>query len=812
MLKGNFNSGKGFINTAARNALSIAVGAVSFSLLAYEVMIPRLLSVVLSYHFVFAVLSLSILGLALGGLITHLLRLASVEKEESGVYFLKLFGALCSASVSGSLLGVVAISNLDVAKGDVLWYVLPTTVPYVIGGAFLAALYGSFPNVVAWTYGADLVGAAIGAVGAVVLMDFGGAVGPTLFLGVVSSAGVLTLLFVDRGRLLNKANVAPILSFGFCVTVTTADYLGCISLEVSPGRNPQKEMYESLTVYQGRIIETRWTSFGRTDLVAYPERHHMDFYLDGTAGSPMYRVVREGIDNEGWVSELENFVGYFPLKYLGSNEKNKSLVIGPGGGRDVLLGRLAGVKKIVAVEVNADIVNIARKYEWYNGGLYNNENDVQVVIQEGRSYMRRQNGTFDVIMMSLPVTNTSRSIEGFSLTENYLFTVESIGDYLGCLAENGRLIVVAHNDIELLRLLLLTLKAFALKGVKTSEAMGHIWVVSSGDYLALVVKKSPFERKECFAAYREAVRLGYRMEESFFPFLPVPSGVNRSLVALERNWLTVEDLISEVRMKGFDIRPVWDNNPFFYKFETGLPTLVGPVASSALSVLVVITVMFILWLRKRSSAKRSAGMGEDSKGLPLRFTLMFFVIGIGFICVEVSLTQRFCLVFGEPVLTTAFVVSSILLCGGAGSVLVGEVKGVNLDRWIRLACGGVALGIFASEVIGEGLIKVMLPWPREGQIALAFLSVAPIGMLMGIPFPLGVRALKKVGWNEAVPWMWCFNGVASVIGACLAVSVATEFGFRTVLLTCACCYSLVFLLFRDWKLQVFPFGKVQGEP
>ena len=134
-------------------------------------------------------------------------------------------------------------------------------------------------------------------------------------------------------------------------------------LHVPIGDNAEKEIYDSLKHFEGEIIETRWSAFGRTDLVQYDKiPEHLDIYLDGTAGTPMYAFNGNVENPNPKVAELRTFPGYFPFQFFDPEQKDTSLIIGPGGGRDVLIALLGGTKKITAIEVNLDLVEIVKDY------------------------------------------------------------------------------------------------------------------------------------------------------------------------------------------------------------------------------------------------------------------------------------------------------------------------------------------------------------------------------------------------------------------------------------------------------------------
>ena len=130
-----------------------------------------------------------------------------------------------------------------------------------------------------------------------------------------------------------------------------------------------------------------------------------------------------------------------------------------------------------------------KKYSEFNGGIYNGFPGVKVIAEEGRNFIRSTKENYDIIMLSIPVTKTSRSPEGFALTENFLFTVDSINDYLNRLNKDGRLVVVAHQDIEIFRLVFTGLSALKKRGISPQEAMKHIYTVGPEMFPVFVLKK-----------------------------------------------------------------------------------------------------------------------------------------------------------------------------------------------------------------------------------------------------------------------------------------------------------------------------------
>ena len=767
---------------------------VSFSLIAFEIALSRLLSVLLSYHYVFAVLAIALLGLGGGGIFLHLFhRSGCSEKKPAGDF--PFWAAIFALTVSFSIILGLRLGASFRALDNIFFYGLLFLIPFFFVGILLARVYREFPADSAKIYGFDLVGAACGSFGCLLLLDLLGVVSTVFLLGVLSSAAALLLAGMQPPG--KKKWIIPGFGFMMLALVFGVERGGFYQPGVPIGKNPEKEIHDVLygPSIRGEIVETRWSAFGRTDLVKlrdYPEQ--MDIYLDGTAGSPMYRFTGDA-GNPGPVIERlkTTFPGYFPFLSLRDGERDDALIIGPGGGRDVLLALMGGVKNITAVEVNKDLVDMVRRHSLFNGGIYRDLKNVQVVVEEGRHFLKRHKGKYDLIMLSLPVTNTSRSLEGFALTENFLFTTEAIADYWGHLSEEGRLLVVAHDDIEALRLLSLALAFFRTNGVDEKQAMSHIYIVGSEDYLVFVLTKKPLDHQETAFLYQAMHPLGYNPGISFFPGVRAP--LNPALAALERGEKTAAELRALVKERGYDIDPVSDNNPFFYNFEKGLPKSVSLIlwASSFLLLFIAVVPFFM----KRNCRTSPQGTRSYRTGLLFRAVLLFSMLGVGFMVIEISLMQRFALFLGRPVFSLAALLFSLLAGAGMGGLWSKKLSMTRMTRGIALASLGVTVIVLGYNLILPLIFDRLLGLSFVMRIAVAVVLVVPLGFFMGIPFPLGIQMLKEIQLEHLIPWMWGINGLGSVWGSTFAIAVSIRYGFMEALIAGAASYFVVFLFFRS---------------
>jgi hypothetical protein len=792
------------INRGTWWLLLVGVFLTSFSLLAFEITLARLLSVLLLYHFVFAVVSIALLGLGAGGIFVHFFR-PQIPSGDNRFGSLALFASLISLSIPLSVILMIQIGYVDAIRDNILFYCFLLFIPFFFTGVLLAEVFRMFPAISARIYGADLVGAAVGSLGVILVLDILGGINTVFLLGVMASmAALLFALKVLRKNF--RRLVISTVSFLIVSILLVTNLIGAYLPDIPTiGTNPVKDIHRALygTSFEGKIIETRWSAFGRTDLVEFSNHpESMEIYIDGTAGMPMYRFSGDFSDPEATINSLKtDFTGYFPFLFLEEQERNNALVIGPGGGRDVLLALMGGVGQVTAVEVNKDLVDMVCEYAWYNGGIYTDFENVRVVVDEGRNFLKRQKEKYDIIMLSLPVTQTSRSLEGYSLTENFLFTTESINDYLEHLTDEGRLVVVTHDDVTVWKLISVSLAALNERGVSDTAAFNQIYMLGLGSanvYPLFVLKKTPFEPAQVLIRHERMRQLGYDPTLSYFPYISEAGMVNPLLIALSSGEIAFNDIEKNLAKEmGMDISPATDNSPFFYKIDVGLPQPVSLVLwLSIIMMLLVLLVPPAYWKwrpTQRETRLRSKGSSNQSL---LTSVVLFSMLGIGFMLVEISLIQRFVLYLGQPVLSMAILLFSLLVGAGMGSLYSGRLTSERIIKGIAIA----SLSVVAMVVIYTFILPLIFNQLLGLELAIRLLAMVvillPLGFVMGFPFPLGIRLLKEMKTEKHIPWMWGINGVGSVLGSVMTIAIAISFGFTQALLVGAVCYFIVFLTFR----------------
>lgn len=778
----------------------LAVFLISLSILIFEIALTRIFSVMLSYHFVFAIVSAAMLGLGVGGFLYARL---GAEVRERTIWTGALIYAL-SLAVSVTLILTLPILRSPDLAGVRTWvYIALAIVPFVAGGFTVAGLFRRFPEGGSLLYASDLVGAASGALLVVPAMDAWGGVNVVFLAATAAAAGALLLGIPRRRRVLPA--LAALLTFAGLFAAFTQAGPGP---SVPIADDPNKEMFGMLTdpSLGARVVESRWSSFGRTDLVASDAvPHAMQLFVDGAAGSPMYDWNALRTDRR-LRTQLQMHSGEsFPFPLLKPAEKRSALILGPGGGRDVVAALLGGVKQITAVEVNPDVVKIVRDYSDFNGGIYSGRSGVTAVVGDGRAFVRTTDKRYDLIMAAIPVTKSSRSVEGYALTENGLFTVEAMSQYLDRLTSRGRLVFVAHNDVEIYKLIALVLAAYRAQGMSETKAMQHLYTVGSEMMPALVVQKQPLTPKEANAIHSRLHRQGFDRGALFVPLVRQQAlgdlrMFDPALVDISTGATTMAQVAGRA---DYDLRPATDDRPFFYKYERGLPSPFGVFA--VLLGLAAAALIVLVSLPRTSGPTPTSRhfVGHLRRHPRLKgYLVLFFALGLGYMLVEIAFFQKLTPYIAQPQIALTVLLFSLLLGGGIGSALTS----------LPVRCRQRLATPLSLSVAGLVTLLAFV-FPRAFELGLdprvaATMLVLPLGILMGGLFPLALRGLSKDGFEGHTALLWGVNGVASVLGSALAMIIGLSWGFSGALFLGAGVYLGVAALFAslmtsaDWRLAV----------
>lgn len=781
----------------------------SLSALVMEVAMTRIFSVSLWYQFGFMIISTALLGFGASGAY-----LAVRRGALTGDLYGKLsrHATLFSASILVTFAVMVNIpldplkpllpetanpgaATVELVAYMLLYYTL-VVIPFFFAGLTLGTALSAWAEQIGTLYFADLLGAGLGCLvavlalsaltgqGVVVLASIGAALAALLFS--------LQRLHQARGQGAEAAGgrrqgLGPVL---------LAVYALALALLVLPRADRLYDLYippsKPLSIAQDKarfpdmqLEYTGWTPFSRIDVMWQPGMKGQAWGLSGAYQGPLPEQKfitidaaamtainrwsgRDHPEELAWVNALPSSLVY-RLK-----QQPNVLIIGPGGGVDVLVPWFNGAAQITAAEINPRIVEIMRaRYRDFSGGLYTDLPNVRVEVAEGRNFVARSQDVYDVIQFSQVDTWAAASAGAYSLTENYLYTKDAFLDYLSHLSPDGMLAIGRwYFEPPGQALRLVTIGAAALEEIGVENPAQHFIVVRAGDTATMIMKKSPFTGEEID-------RLRQIAEPLDFSLIYAPDMAGEAGNAFV-DFFNATDKAQFYAAYPLDVTPTTDDRPFFFEyygwtnfgtFRSGKLTLTVLLVQAALLSLALI--LWPLWRFRRD--------GLSTVGTR-RFLIYFAALGIGFIFIEIGLLQRFVLFLGYPTFALAVVLFSLLTFSGVGSALSNRLvaQGSDPRRGQRIVIPALAGLAVLYILFLPPIFKAGLGWALPARIAFSVLLLAPLGLLMGMPFPLGIRLVTRTN-SPLVPWAWGVNGCASVLGSILAVMLAQSVGFAWVM-------------------------------
>ncbi len=742
----------------------LSVFLITLSGIVFEVGLTRIYSASVWYHFAFVAVSVALLGWGLGGFTVHLLK----RKLQMSLNAAAVITAIYAAAIPLCLWLLVRFP-FEMERLP-LYFLAPLT-PFFLAGMALSILFDLHRAQAGSLYFADLVGAAMGAVVVTLLLHWLGGEA-TLLSGAMAAAVAAVSLATGRGRSVETqtAGYAPgLLSIRVAAIAVLFLTAGAAFsdikfgiLRVVPGTT--KAMRTQMDAAPGsRITQTGWNAYSRIDAVEGVNGNELArLYIDSDA----WTDVREWDGRIESARDLRDSFRALPFRLVPEAE---TLIIGPGGGPDVVAALASGAPKVTAVEMNPLMLKFVRNYGARAASLYDRA-DVEAVLSEGRNFISRTDRKFDIILLGFVDSWASVASGGLSLSENYLYTAEAFRAYYEHLTDRGMLVILRW-DSDIPRLV--SNSVANLGAAAASERIVTLMEKQSAAdqpaQMLFMLRKTPFAEGEL----TEIKDKWSQVDPIIMPRGPAPALIGDVL----EGKMTLDQY--EAQSTRF-VGPVMDDSPFYFAIERpfGMP---ASIAESLFKWLFVpslaLLAVFALFGRPRQS---SVG--------PYAGSLIYFAaLGFGFITIELALLQNLILLVGHPIFTLSVLLFTLLAMGGIGSALSHRVP-----MW--LACAGVA-NIGGLEAIALPRLVPELLWlPLWGRIGCAMLLIAPLGLVMGMPFPSGLR--RSGGSLPEPPFYWGLNGIMSVIGSIATVFVALMAGFQAAMLMGSACYVLAALASR----------------
>lgn len=805
------------------------VGLTSLATLMFQVALTRIFSVALWHHFAFMVVSIAFFGYGASG--TFLMIIPKTRCTPPG---LSRLAFILSVTI---LLSYWCSNRIPFDPARITWdryqwiYLLACyavlAIPFFFAGLILALVYTHNSDKIGHLYAWDLTGAGLGCTGIFLVYSRVGEAGSVLAVCLIAS--LASLVFSAGGW---KLNLVRFFWMGIlCVfLVTSPEFL---NIKISP--------YKTLNValrYPGsRLLETRWDAAGRIDViesgaVRFAPGLSLQFHgsLPHQIGMCLDAGKLNAVTQFSGKREEIAFTEFLPasLPYYMLGTPNNVLIMEPMGGLDILIARYHGAKKIVTTHSNPLFVRLMMgPMKAFSGNLYGD--NVDVVQEQGRSFLLRAPLASDVIQ--LPVTDSLGGLSSglYGLAEDYTLTVEAFKTYIGALTPDGLLSVTQYllppprHEIRLAAVASAALKAMGIK-----EPERHIAAIRTWGTFTLVIKRNPFtipdvQRIKAFCGRLRFDLVYYpgmvRAEANVFNRFPGP--IYHDMIEKVLNPNKREAFYEEYV---FDVRPVTDDRPFFYhsfRMDKVVP-LYRAVGNKWQLFIEGGYLVYLILLQALVIGLFLVALPLKKARLSSSWWLMvyFGLIGIAFMLTEVCLIQRFVLFLVRPAYAFSAVLFSVLVATALGSYhsptltqtltvearlrlqdASGQRKGLapklSAGRFRRRLTYLVAapILILAYTLCLDNLLNLAMSWPLIVRHGVAFLVILPLGFVMGMFFPVGVRILGLHS-ESTIPWAWSLNGCASVVGSVLAVVIALSYGFKAVLCAAALAYALaLFILF-----------------
>ena len=772
----------------------------SFATLLLELSLTRVLSVASWYHFGFLVISTALLGFGVSGVVLSLWKNLrdSIPLDRALAVISLLFGFV--TLVSFALMQRIPFQPFELLNDHkqfiyMLLYYVMLAAPFFCSGLAISLLLTRGGRAVNGLYAADMVGGGIACVAVCLTMPLFGGSGSVV---VAALFGTLAALSFNSFRISKLTLIASVTACAMLVLAFFAERALPIVV------NPAKRLHP-LFPQQASPIYTKWNSFSKIDLYpapnldpSHPAPGFYSIIIDGgTAGTGMVDL------SMGVRTYLAN-PDYHPagVAYAGKTTP-RVLIIGSGAGREVLEALYYGASSVTAVEVNpitTDIVTKRFRDHW--GGLFE-QPEVHLVTDEGRSFVRRSNEKYDVIISVDTFSGTALASGALTLTESYILTREAFEDYWNHLTPNGVLLVTGYDTTKLIS----TARAMSDK-LGVSDPANHMFVYRglgaafghSNLNSGFILQKSPLNPAEVAEMAQRAGVVGGNNPEDphqptilYSPFAEPHDPLQTLLADLAKS----PDLKKIYAQADSYLYPATDDKPFFHQtqrwglhslgfrkyFGSGFYTarnaqvtlVVLLIQSSIVAAVLILLPMF----RFNRSALRARGCGT--------LLLYFASLGVGYVFIEIIFLQRFQLFLGPPIYTFSVVLAGLLTFTGLGSFASHGFRTAShrLLSWLLLAVvGTITIELFVMPIVFNWALGFPLAWRVVVSIAL----LAPVGLLLGMPFPIGLRVLGEED-SLLVPWAWAINAFFTVIGSVSAMILGMILGFTAVEMISAACYG-----------------------
>lgn len=775
--------------------------------LVYEIALTRVFAIAQGYHFGFLAISLALLGFGASG---TALALGARSGTRSPLTPLLNLAILLPIVLLGSYL---VANNLPFDPYLVAWnpiqlvylvaYLLALTIPFFAVGLIQGLALILWSQHSASLYAANLLGSSVGCLIALAALTWVSVPNVVVVAALMAGVGALALALAENGRRALFPAVELIL---LVVLLWTSPTLLDIQL------SPYKTLNQLLNDPLARVTARYWNAFSRVDVVTSSRiRSAPGLSLSFSGSLPRQTGIVLDADKVLALTSDEklssDLFAALPTAIAYDLRPNASaLILDPGGGLEVWVALAHEAQSITAVQENPLVAELTVV-------PFAESDAVRFVTASPRSYSAATAEQFDVVDLALSDNFRPVTAGAFTLGENYTLTVEGVRRYLELLAPRG--LLVAQRWLQLppseeTRMGALIVEALQASGIR--DPAQHLVAIRSFSTLLILARREPFERTEIDAVKKFASQRQFDLV--YYPGIQASEANHFNKLKQDVYYEAFQNLMADApqlyRQSAYEIAPPTDEHPFFFHFFKWeqLPIIIAllgktwqPFGGSGYLILLALlgvasSIAFVLVLLPLWVQRRGLGPGKArvSAGRTLARVLVYFgALGFGFLFVEIPLIQRAVLLLDYPVYGFTVVLFGLLLFSGLGSIVAERVswRGALIALVLTIALYAALLPLSAWLLAQELIVRV----------AIVIIVLAPIGFLIGIPFPRGLQFVRQDA-PELLPLAWGMNGFTSVISSILATMIALTWGITPVLLGAGVVYAVALLEALNKKSSV----------
>jgi hypothetical protein len=799
-------------STAVNKNTYLGIALVALSTLMYEILLTRIFSVTMGYHFAFMAVSLAMFGMTAGAIFVYIFPKKFPQENINSVIARCSFYFSLTTVISFLLHLYIPFAHSISIGGIALisFTYAEISVPFVFSGVCITLLLTRFPVSVNKLYASDLIGASLGCILVVLTLNISG--GPTGVFITALFSGLAAIFFLKNSggelKIVSRFRKTVII-----YTILIAAF-GIFHTVLVNNNSPLLRLYWARGEWLEKPLLEKWNSFSRVSIDGDSTKYKVPFGWGLSDKYDRSRKVRQLMLNidahsttvltkfDGDTSDLSH------LKYDVSNlahylrKDSDVLIIGSGAGRDILSSFTFGQRSTLGIEINKNMIEMVNgDFGGFTGHLDKYPN-VEFVGDEARSYIQRLDKKFDVIQVSV-IDNWAAAASGaFVLTENALYTVETWKLLLNRLKSDGILTVTRFYrkvPFEFYRFANIT--ADALNSVGITDIRKHLMIIKCQqkerieDRSAtgtILISLKPFTQQDMKMV--DSLTNEFEFEE-----IITPAVVNDTIFSVLTSTKDKRDEFNSAYP--VEIYSPTDDRPFFFHYlkfqdlfrvsfwkewDMDFNAKAVSILLTLAATMLVLSFLCIVVPLKITSKK------TNLKGT-LPYFLFFSFIGLGFMLVEISQIQHLNIFLGHPTYSIAAALFTLLLSSGIGSYLSGANKaGIKRNSMVRfgmLLLVLILFGLFTPHII-ESFREQSTPVRVFVSVCVLF----PIGLFMGMAFPLGMKLAAQRS-PESAPWLWGINGVMSVLATVLSIIIAMNYGISASYWSGAICYLLAIFSF-----------------